>query len=84
MERVVNSKNPDPFEIDKAKRVLKVSRITVSWSEVLLSLFQFSSFIMCKVFEGLLDLNLQEQEQSLVDAIARLTDASDGESGKYI
>jgi hypothetical protein len=26
---------------------------------------------------------LQEQEQSLIDAIARLAEASDGESGKY-
>jgi hypothetical protein len=28
-------------------------------------------------------LCLQEQEQSLIDAIARLAEASDGESGKY-
>lgn len=28
-------------------------------------------------------LFLQEHEQSLIDAIARLGDASDGESGKY-
>ncbi|CAA7409494.1 unnamed protein product [Spirodela intermedia] len=44
VERVFGSVQPDPFEIEKAKKALK------------------------------------DHEQSLIDAIARLTDASDGES----
>ncbi|XP_008782873.1 protein EMSY-LIKE 3 isoform X5 [Phoenix dactylifera] len=44
VERVFGASHPDPFEIEKAKKVLK------------------------------------EHEQSLIDAIARLADASDGES----
>ncbi|XP_022729728.1 protein EMSY-LIKE 3-like isoform X2 [Durio zibethinus] len=44
VEKVFGAKNPDPIEIEKAKKVLK------------------------------------EHEQALVDAIARLEDASDGES----
>ncbi|KAG8049539.1 hypothetical protein GUJ93_ZPchr0009g415 [Zizania palustris] len=47
VERVFSVSNPDPLEVEKAKKALK------------------------------------EQEQSLIDAIARLAEASDGESGKY-
>ncbi|CAM8948993.1 unnamed protein product [Rhodiola kirilowii] len=48
VERVFNSSNPDPLEIDKAKKALK------------------------------------EQEEALIDALGKLADISDGESGiKY-
>uniref|UniRef100_A0A0D9XBY6 ENT domain-containing protein n=1 Tax=Leersia perrieri TaxID=77586 RepID=A0A0D9XBY6_9ORYZ len=47
VERVFSVNNPDPLEVEKAKKVLK------------------------------------EQEQSLIDAIARLAEASDGESDEH-
>nr|CAB3452994.1 unnamed protein product [Digitaria exilis] len=47
VEKVFSVNNPDPQEVEKAKKALKC---------------------------------LQEQEQSLIDAIARLAEASDGES----
>ncbi|KAL9678841.1 hypothetical protein QQ045_016692 [Rhodiola kirilowii] len=47
VERVFNSSNPDPLEIDKAKKALK------------------------------------EQEEALIDALGKLADISDGESGYF-
>jgi hypothetical protein len=69
VERVFSINNPDPLEVEKAKKVLKVKH---NFCAYYLSL-SFSSNTQC----------LQEQEQSLIDAIARLAEASDGESGKY-
>ena len=70
MEKVFSVSNPDPQEVEKAKKALKVNQnaqVNLSTSIHLV--------LNCQC--------LQEQEQSLIDAIARLAEASDGESGKY-
>ena len=84
VERVFNANHPDPLEIDKAKKVLKVRQKTV------VDFFACSQFIFlfCHhihqfcIFEWLI-LAKQDHEQALVDAISRLADISDGESGTY-
>lgn len=39
---------------------------------------------MCFAYHYIHQLSLQDHEQSLIDVLSRLADASDGESGKYI
>lgn len=85
MERVFGANHPDPVEIEKAKRVLKVGKATMSSFCTLF--FSFSFFFLSFFFpkanciNNLLFFTIQEQEQALIDAISRLADISDGESG---
>jgi hypothetical protein len=71
VERVFSVSHPDPVEVDKAKKALKVS------SNI------HMPYLIRKPLVLTNRLCFQEQEQSLIDAIARLAEASDGESGKY-
>lgn len=61
----------DSMEIEKAKNVLKV--LSTSLHE-----FIYHNHISVV---GVNNYVMQEHEQALIDAIARLEDASDGESG---
>lgn len=81
MERVFGANHPDPVEIEKAKRVLKVGRATMSSFCTLY--FSIANFFFPKAncINHLLFFTIQEQEQALIDAISRLADISDGESG---
>lgn len=74
MEKVFSASHPDPTEIEKAKKVLIVRTspsLDIKYHEP--DLFVRERLIMY--------LKIQEHEQALIDAIARLEDASDGESG---
>ena len=75
VEKVFGANHPDPMEIEKAKKVLKVSNA--------LSFFFFFAFLALWLCSAVLTLSFkpQDHEQALVDAIAKLKDASDGESG---
>lgn len=77
VEKVFNTSNPDPAELEKAKKMLKV------WSISMLFQFHFSLFHLSFPLQGKsrFIFNVQDHEQALVDAISRLTYASDGESG---
>lgn len=72
MERVFGASHPDPLEVEKAKKVLKV-RGTVTCPVMLTS----SSFVPKEIKYN----NMQEHEQALLEAISRLGEISDGESG---
>lgn len=80
MERVFGANHPDPVEIEKAKRVLKVGKATMSSFCTLFFSFSFF-FTKANCINNLLFFTIQEQEQALIDAISRLADISDGESG---
>lgn len=77
MERVFSAGHPDPQEIEKAKKVLKVRKHAncqqQSYIAILDAGYGFDYLILL----------IQEHEQALADAIARLADISDGESGMY-
>lgn len=77
MERVFTANHPDPLEIDKAKKVLKVRKWTIFWFNFLLK-FPLTLLEVIKLNY----MVLQEHEQALIDAIGRLADISDGESGR--
>lgn len=77
METVFSTNHPDPFELEKAKKMLKVSLNL----QIYLSFPPCPSLNVCSLFA------LQDHEQALIDAIAKLAYASDGESGnkkKYV
>ena len=84
VERVFNVNHPDPLEIDKAKKVLKVRQKAVVDSFACSQyLFHFCQHIHQICISECLILSNQDHEQALVDAISRLADISDGESGTY-
>jgi hypothetical protein len=84
VERVFSANHPDPLEIDKAKKVLKVRQKTVVDSFACSQfLFHFHQHIHQICISEWLILSNQDHEQALVDAISRLADISDGESGTY-
>lgn len=60
----------DPAEVEKAKKVLKVRKSNIA---------MFNDIFLCSHWSK--NVNLQEHEQALADAIAKLADISDGESG---
>lgn len=72
VEKVFSASHPDPREIEKAKKVLKV-RTTLFFY------MHYIKFFCCWDYDWF--FKLQEHEQALIDAIATLEDASDGESG---
>lgn len=74
MERVFDASHPDPLEIEKAKKVLKVSEAIIYFAELL-----FLLLVICVIRFNY--LAMQEHEQALTEALARLADISDGESG---
>uniref|UniRef100_A0A0A8ZIL9 Rif1 n=1 Tax=Arundo donax TaxID=35708 RepID=A0A0A8ZIL9_ARUDO len=67
VENVLSVSNPDRLEVEKAKKAIKVR------PNVQIILSGCFHFVDCQC--------LQDQEQSLTDAIERLAEASDGESG---
>ena len=83
VERVFNANHPDPLEIEKAKKVLKVRQ--KAWWILVCSLFllHISQHIYLFCISEWLIFSKQDHEQALVDAISRLADISDGESGMY-
>lgn len=72
VEKVFNVSNPDHLEVEKAKKALKVSLNSLAY---ILSFQEVFTVSNCQC--------LQEQEHSLVDAIARLAEASADETGKF-
>lgn len=77
MERVFSAGHPDPQEIEKAKKVLKVRKHANCQRAILHCHLDAGYGFDCLI------LLIQEHEQALADAIARLADISDGESGTY-
>lgn len=75
VEKVFDASHPDPMEIEKAKKALKVRAKHLLLPFILHGL-SLQHFQICNV-----SFEMQDHEQALVDAIARLEDASDGESG---
>lgn len=74
MERVVAAANPDSVQIEELKKMLKVRDLASCSSLSLHALYSINN--KCN-----LPSKMQEQEQALVDIIAKLDEASDGESG---
>lgn len=73
VEKVVSSSHPDLLELSKAKKMLKVN-----WTQIL----EFLQ-LLCWFFNShAYSLFLQEHEQTLIDVIAKLSDACDSGSGK--
>lgn len=72
MERVFGASHPDPLEIEKAKKVLRVR------DTACLVVVTAHSF-MAK--EKIKFVTVQEHEQALLEAISKLGEISDGESG---
>lgn len=73
MERVFDYAHPDPLELDKAKKMLKVLYILTPYREWFYVVIQ-------RIITQVCDM-MQEHEQALIAAIARLADTSDGEIG---
>jgi len=86
VEKVFSANHPDPAEVEKAKKVLRVRsgnfqllvhnfycNMIAGWN------IWFLTFSIIQELEW--TFVLQEHEQALVQAIARLEEASDGESG---
>lgn len=74
VERVFSNSRPDPQEIEKAKKVLKVRKACIFTPSS-----YFATRLLCR---NNMIFVIQEHEQALADAISRLADISDGESGK--
>lgn len=75
VEKVFALNHPDPHELEKAKRMLKVRHAYIV-------LCVYPSFLAaCEFTKWTTFCTIKEHEQALVEAIARLADASDGESG---
>lgn len=73
MERVFGANHPDPLEIENTKKVLKVN---LNFKMI----FSFSIIFMTDPSTWF----MQEHEQALIDAIAKLSNISDGgESGIF-
>lgn len=68
--------HPDVYAIQKAKKLLIVSWFSLAPKRTWTGETDMHFFSHGK------SLSLQDQEQSLLDAIAKLDEASDGESGK--
>jgi len=75
VERIFSSGHPDPQEVEKANKVLKVIETQLSSSCL------YSQIYCTRILTFLL---LQEHEQALLDAISRLGEYSDGESGMIL
>lgn len=80
MERVLNSSHPDPLDIDKAKKVLKVGHSSPLAACYGLCFLNILSLTCEDIYNSF--WSWQEHEEALMDAIERLVEASEGESGK--
>lgn len=75
MERIFSSGHPDPQMVEKATKVLKVidTELFSSWLYSQIYCTRIPTFLL-----------LQEHEQALLDAISKLGEYSDGESGMIL